>query len=328
MNNANLSNLEVISVLKECIINTLKPLVSNKCILLDAPYYHNIGDVLIWAGEKALIEELGSQCIYTASYDTCKYPRIDKDVTILFQGGGNIGDLYHEHAEFLLKVIEKYPNNRIIVCSQSVYYQDHDLEEKDFQKIAGHKDLYFCGRDKVTAELLKKYIGDRALCLPDMAFCIPPSKLNVYKKKVSKDSLYIDRIDCEKANISINTTGEKHDWPVFEFSFRRSTFINKILSKLSKSRLPIVGPLINVLWDKYAQSIFFNAMIKEGVEFISSYRYIETTRLHGCILAILLDKEINFIDNSYGKNKRFYEAWLTDLNTLTFTFQEKDKIDN
>ena len=41
-----------------------------------------------------------------------------------------------------------------------------------------------------------------------------------------------------------------------------------------------------------------------------------------------IDKEINFIDNSYGKNRRFYEAWLTDLNTLTFTFQKKEEIGN
>lgn len=322
MSNEKLNNYEVVAYLKEQIMITLGPLIGKKCILLDAPYYHNIGDVLIWAGEKALIEDLGSTCIYTANYDTCRFPPIDTDVTILFQGGGNIGDLYHEHPEFLLKVIEKYPNNRIIVCSQSVYYQDKELEDKDLQMIAQHKDLYFCGRDRITQELLNRYIGERALCLPDMAFCIPPQKLAALAKEISKEHLYIERNDCEKANISTKADVDKCDWPVFDFSLRKSTFCNKIMSRLAKQKLPLISSAIYTMWDKYAQTTFFNAMIKEGVEFISPYKHVSTTRLHGCILAILLDKEITFIDNSYGKNRRFYETWLTNLASLDFISKE------
>lgn len=58
-------------------------------------------------------------------------------------------------------------------------------------------------------------------------------------------------------------------------------------------------------------------MIKEGVEFISPYKEIETTRLHGCILSILLDKNIILCDNSYGKNRNFYDTWLNDIDTLS-----------
>lgn len=57
-------------------------------------------------------------------------------------------------------------------------------------------------------------------------------------------------------------------------------------------------------------------MIKEGVEFISPYRYVETARLHGCILSILLDKQITLVNNSYGKNKNYYDSWLSDLETI------------
>lgn len=322
MNNAKLSNIELINVLRANIITTLGPLFSKKCILLDAPYYHNIGDVLIWAGEKAFIEEIGSECIYTASYDTCTYPEIDEDVTILFQGGGNIGDLYHVHPEFLLKIVKRYPRNRIIVCPQSVYYQDSGLEEKDLKELATHDDLYFCGRDTVTVDLLKKYIGDHALCLPDMAFCIPLQDLNVFRRETTLSHLYIERTDCEKADIIIDANVDKRDWPVFEDSLRKSTFFNKILTRFCKMNLTLLNSFLNSLWDHYAQTIFFKGMLREGVEFISPYKHVSTTRLHGCILAILLDKQITFIDNSYGKNRRFYETWLTKLETLNFQGQD------
>ena len=57
-------------------------------------------------------------------------------------------------------------------------------------------------------------------------------------------------------------------------------------------------------------------MLMEGVKFISPYKNVETERLHGCILSILLDKTIVLYDNSYGKNKSFYETWLSDLDSV------------
>ena len=67
----------------------------------------------------------------------------------------------------------------------------------------------------------------------------------------------------------------------------------------------------------YFRHHFAEMMFKEGVRFISPYRQIETTRLHGCILSILLGKEVTLVDNSYGKNRNFYHTWLTDLDSIT-----------
>ena len=97
--------LHKIAQLRGKINASLSRLVGKKCILLDAPYYQNIGDVLIWTGVQCFIKDNNIECIYTASYETCTFPTIDKDVTVLFNGGGNLGDIYHEHMEFLLTVI-------------------------------------------------------------------------------------------------------------------------------------------------------------------------------------------------------------------------------
>ena len=99
-----MDNTQKVIQLRKVIYSSLIKLVSKKCILLDAPYYHNIGDVLIWTGEQCFLEDNNIQCIYTASYETCTFPMIDKDVTILFNGGGNLGDIYHEHMDFLKSV--------------------------------------------------------------------------------------------------------------------------------------------------------------------------------------------------------------------------------
>ena len=41
--------------LRNNIAQSLKMVIGRKCILLDVPYYHNIGDVLIWKGEMSFL---------------------------------------------------------------------------------------------------------------------------------------------------------------------------------------------------------------------------------------------------------------------------------
>jgi pyruvyl transferase EpsO len=151
-----------------------------------------------------------------------------------------------------------------------------------------------------------------------MAFCIDLNFLNKYKKPVVRDLLQIVRHDCEQNEVQAKDIGEFcSDWPVYERPLTKSTIINKIHSRIAKKKIPVLNPFINKLWDFYAQKVFFNLMIKEGVRFISPYQRVQSIRLHGCILSILLDKETILVDNSYGKNIHFYKAWLTELESLT-----------
>lgn len=312
-----MNNKQKVAQLREKIYGSLTVLVGNKCILLDAPYYHNIGDVLIWTGEQCFLQDNHIECLYTASYETCTFPKIDKDVTVLFNGGGNLGDIYHEHMDFLLSVVKHYPNNRIVVLPQTVYYENSDLEKSDYQILLNHADFYFCCRDQIVFHHLNKTFGSHALLLPDMAFCISDSRLRPYAKEISKGKLIIDRADCEKGKTSISHDGYISDWPVFMHSFRKSTFINKLFKHVADANIPMLSAASNKIWNWYAPRFFNELMIKEGVEFISPYRLVETARLHGCILSILLDKKIALVNNSYGKNKNFFDSWLSDLDTIS-----------
>ena len=312
-----MNNQEKIAQLRSLIYSSLLPITCKRCILLDAPYYHNIGDVLIWTGEQCFFAENGIECIYTASYETCTFPQIDQNVTVFFNGGGNLGDIYHEHMEFLISVVKKYPHNKIIVLPQTFFYKDKRIEADDFKMLKSHENLYICCRDKVVWSHLKETFGDNALLLPDMAFCVSNSMIAPNRKSQVREKLIIDRMDCEKGNVRVGDDGDVSDWPVFMNSFRKSTFFNKIFKRISDARIPVVSSIFNRIWDWYAQRVFKMSMIKEGVQFISPYREVETTRLHGCILSILLDKQITLVNNSYGKNKNFYDSWLCDLDCVT-----------
>lgn len=59
-----------------------------------------------------------------------------------------------------------------------------------------------------------------------------------------------------------------------------------------------------LFWQKYAEK-----QINKSVEMFCNHKIIYTDRLHGHILACLLNKEHYILDNSYGKNSSYIEQW-------------------
>lgn len=304
---------ELLTNLKSKIKAELIPLIGNKCVIVDAPYYKNIGDVLIWQGELSLLQENSVEVLSITSGKTFVHKPLPKDVTIIFQGGGNIGDLYYEHTNLLKFIAKNYKENRIIVCGQTVYYKDTELFRRDFLELAEHPDLYFATRDEKSFNILKEYFSSRTLLIPDMAFAISDEWLKSFASPITGMLLYIVRKDCEKQEqISVGdiVPDKTMDWPVFEHKILPSTFINTVFDRLSG--VPVLSSLLSRLWDKYAMKKFRLNMVKAGVDFISPYEKVVSERLHGCILAILLDKEVTIVDNSYGKNGSVYNTWLKE----------------
>ena len=68
--------------------------------------------------------------------------------------------------------------------------------------------------------------------------------------------------------------------------------------------------------DGYFRFILMPYFIKLGLRFVSSYKYVYTTRLHVAISCVLLGKPFMLLDNSYGKNRSFYDTWLADIDDV------------
>lgn len=311
-----------INELRERIEKVLIPLIDHDYVLWGLPYHSNIGDMLIWEGEESLLKKTGYRCVGRASQFTCDFPVLSPDTIIVLQGGGDFGDLWRWVQEFRLEVIRRYPANKIIVLPQSVYYQDTDLMLQDAEKMALHPRLVLCVRDKVSEKILKNYFRNEILLLPDMAFCIAADYFS--NKQVQKTDiiLFLKRGDKELSPCFLplkNLSGKVdiRDWP----SMEKNTFILKIFGGLSICRqltgkyncLHFLESLFGRWENLYAAYILRPHLIKQGVRFVSKYKQVYTTRLHVLILAVILGKEVSFLDNSYGKNSSFYHAWLSDL---------------
>ncbi|MFM9403636.1 polysaccharide pyruvyl transferase family protein [Myroides odoratimimus] len=309
--------------LREIIYEELSSVINNDYVLWDLPYHRNIGDTLIYQGELDFLSDIQYKCLDYSSHIFNDFPELDTKVIILLHGGGNFGDIYPEAQEYRRKVISKYKNNKIILLPQTIHFNDLSNIDKDIDVYNNHPNLFLYFRDHKSYDLAKSTFGNQLHIglLPDMAFCIKELNIKKYypnEREGLKGNLFLKRIDNE-ANVQEYFFKESDfdvfDWPTFEknsiimsFLFVMTTFVTKT-SALNFCLKPFITFYYNKIVKKY--------LIKKGVVFLYAYNTIYTTRLHGCILSILMEKKIVLLDNSYGKNLGFYKAWLSNFEKIS-----------
>ena len=318
-------NLDKIEGLKNVIINSLDNLITGDYCLLDVPNHKNIGDNLIWAGELAYLQRLKGKMLYSANMHVCNFKKIPRESIILLHGGGNFGDVWRTSQEFRNNVIKNFKHNKVIIFPQTVHYANQDLIAEDAALFSTHSDITLCARDNDSYILLNKHFSkNKILLVPDMAFFLDFSKyINLTK---TGRRLWMRRTDKElndatdkkiKENFASKSNLEMKDWPTYNHSKQYEWIYNAaedIQNRIAKrfSQTPVIEKLIDPRFGLKSKNNLKN-FIRTGIDFINEYDEVFSTRLHGAILSILLNKTVHMIDNSYGKNKNFYNTWLTDF---------------
>lgn len=308
---------DICDILRRIIEEQLTPLIDSDYIYLDLPYYSNIGDALIWMGTEHFLKNIPHKCLGRHNIDTFDFHPLPSDTVILLNGGGNFGDIWRQHQDFRLRVIQQYTENPIIVLPQTVFYESADILTADVQEMNRHNHLTICVRDTHSMELLKqKGFSGQLLTIPDMAFCIDRECLLTNKIGISKDTLLLLRKDKESplGNIREDITSadlDIKDWPN--------------LNKSLRTALRYIRKHTATETDNYFQTNYLPERIKEGVEFVSAYKTVFSTRLHVVILRLLLGLPVKIINNSYGKNLDFYDTWLKDAALVSILSEEEKK---
>lgn len=307
---------EKVIELRQIIDRQLRSLIDNDYVYLDLPYHPNIGDTLIWEGTRSFLKTIPYKCLYSTSCNEFHYKVLSSNIIILLHGGGNFGDLYRKHSNFRKKIIELYPENRIIILPQTAYYENKSLLRDDITFYSKHSNVIICARERYSYNLLKENFKNKVLLLPDMAFFID---LHFSDNKKCNKALYLRRMDKEyvENNISlIPKDVDTHDWPTYErFIFSLFT-LDKLLALL-RHTIKIFSPRIfSTISDNFRLYFYRPIYIHIGISFLQKYSTIYTTRLHVLILGFLLKKNIYIMNNSSGKVLNFYNTWLSDINNI------------
>ncbi|WP_307393482.1 polysaccharide pyruvyl transferase family protein [Paenibacillus anaericanus] len=302
------SNIHPMDVLKDqlrIILNVISP--GSSIYYIDYPVHSNGGDLLIMKGTEAFFKDYDIRV--QARYSVLDFPDklvIPRDHIIVLHGGGNFGDLYPAHQKLREKIVADYPDHRIVILPQTIFYK----EESEFDRTAHifnkHKDLHLYVRDTLSHEIASNKFYETSVYLsPDMAHQLWPI---LPKTSPGKDLLYFFRTDIEKTRqqeqLELSGRGDYLDWTSLYNRFEKKS-INMIVSAMRKGSSPLP---MQAIWGKYT-----DYLVGKAVKRFSGYHNVQTSRLHGHILSCLMDKPNTLLDNSYGKNSNYYYTWTSGI---------------
>lgn len=277
-----------------------------KLIIMGIPHHGNIGDNAIAVAEEQLLDNYFAE--YEKYYmqedflDVCcqrvKEFITDEDV-ILLHGGGNIGDTYVMPEKGRRKVIETFPNNKIIIFPQTAYFSDTENGKKELkiskQIYNKHKHLVILAREKKSYNLMKENFTNATVYLtPDIVMT-----LNKAVDKPRKGALLLFRQDVEK------TLNEQ------KFEQIKNIVSKKYLS-YNISDMNVGETILNNVAGEYRTSLLdgkFN-------EFQTS-EVVITDRLHGMIFAAITQTPCVVFGSLTHKIVESY-TWLQNLEYIQF----------
>ncbi len=269
---------------------------------IDFPLYGNVGDQYIFLGAASFLKDNGNKIQYASSlygYSTKGAKKnINAETIILCGGGGNFGDLYRKHQNLRNKIVSDFPDNLIIFLPQSIHYKSDDYLSSDMSLLKKHKNLIIMARDEMSFDLLKGFQLN-AILTPDTAHYL----YNGYIKKHTpgKKCLYLLRKDKEATKEDDKYSDKKSvDWVDLLSYFDKKVCI-RILKWMSK-----ISRLFKINDFSYYPAIVYYKIVRFRIDhYILRYDKVITSRLHGYIIALLNDCEVETLDNSYGKIKKY-----------------------
>ena len=266
--------------------------------IIGSPSHGNSGDIAIAMAQMKLLKEyfpeaniydVEGNSEYFIHYKAIK--RICKPNDLLtFIGGGNFGNQYMIEENIRRHLVEHFPNNKIVMFPQSIYYVNEELGKKEKQIthdiFLKHKHLILSARDKYSFEMMKECFPEhKVLLVPDVVFYLEPKI-----QEDRKGALICLRKDLE----GILTESQK---------MLIESKLNTVFSKVTHTDTWVDYKGIKAEREQLLKNKF--------KEFASSELVI-TDRIHGMIFATIAGTPCIVLSNYNHKVKGAYE-WIKDL---------------
>ncbi|UQZ34397.1 hypothetical protein C2I18_13235 [Paenibacillus sp. PK3_47] len=304
------SNNEVYRYYKGFLVNREMYKSKSKAIfVVGSPEHDNLGDHAITMGQMeflkkafpdyTLIEIVADRLTYNLK---CLEQYSTPDDIFVLQGGGNFGIEYFREEEVRRKIITKFPNNKIILFPQTIFFGDTELGRKEFKKTqslySAHKDLTLVARERTSYEIMKEnFKNNDVLLTPDIVMSLDITE----PTRKREGALLCIRADKE----SIFNETEKQ---IIQDS------VSKAFDRITSSDTCII------------RYISVEEREKELYDLWNQFKEAElviTDRLHGMIFAAITSTPCIALGNYNYKVVGSYE-WIKHLGYIKFTHDIND----
>lgn len=257
----------------------------------------NLGDCLIAYGNYLLFEKAGIRI--RILHERSRIPDLEGE-TVFMSGGGNLVSYYDASRNFLARIHRTA--GRIVILPHTIRAHG-DL----IAQLADNSDI-IC-RDAPSFKYVSAQArGCKVMLMHDTAFAVSAAQVSARPQLLPPRPL-----------------GKlvRHVWQVRHLPKPANpAVLNAFRTDYEKTDIPIPPDNIDIS-EALKPGTYPRFMAGLGVRAMFAHMQgadtINTNRLHVCIAALLLNKMVNFYDNSYGKNKAIYEhSLLGNFGRLTW----------
>lgn len=299
----------------------------DRVALVDFPSHQNVGDTMIYAGERAYLERLGVEVGYVcdgARYDPVELRRRVPDGPILLHGGGNLGDRWPEMQDLREQVIGDHPDRRIIQLPQSLEFRDPARVEQARRVFGAHPDLTLLIRESRSFDDATRLFGDVSdvrYC-PDVAFGMG-TQVPAEPPTGQREVILLLRGDSESVPRAFNLSQRSHhrrDWGLTGAAATAWQGVRAPQRLYRSAPAPVRRRLYPLVEAGYGAQTWLN--LRAGRRTLALGRVLITDRLHAAVLGGLLGMPVIALDNVYGKVSAVHVDYLHRLSNVAFAENE------
>ena len=280
-------------------LSVIKPFSKKKIYVINTPLHTNIGDSAIAYAQNIFLQKnIGDdyKIVEVTSGEWARFRKVlgcivrKKDI-IMQHGGGNMGITWFNEEIERRRIIEQFPNNKMIIFPQTIYYGDSEEGKKEFENSKkiynNHKDLHLIAREKVSYEIMKEaYQNCDVILTPDIVLSM--DKLNnPYKRE---GITFCFRRDAEKV-----LTPEDEKYIINECKkISDKVFYTDMISERAVTK----ENRVDIIMEKFKD--------------FQKSELVITDRLHGMVFCAISGTPCIVFGNYNQKVKGTYE-WIKDL---------------
>jgi len=301
-----------------------------RCGLVIYPDHWNAGDSAIWWGTRMLLDRLEVDVDYACdpwSYDPRRLRTALPDGPILLLGGGNFGDVYGREQGLRLRVVEDFPDRKIIQLPQSIWFRSPAALDEMSSLLARRPNFALLVRDAASLAFARSYFPSTATSLcPDTALALelPPVELSAVDRTADVPVMALWRNDAESSAVlpPLPEGWISRDWtlqggvlPAEEArqlttaarSFKEWVGNPPAIGEPCPLRRRLAWRHMPWLWDQLAED-----RTLRGCRILARGRVVITNRLHAHLLCTMMGLPHVVCDTSNGKVFAYRDTWIRD----------------
>lgn len=282
-----------------------------KALMLATAEHQNIGDAAIDLAEQNLLLQYFPD-YFQVEFSTYEMPNkyhflqaiVNPSDILFINGGGNMGSLYREEEELHRRIVQDFPNNKIVILPQTIYFADTPEGQAELALSARvynhHKDLTIFARGRESYDFAcRHFYNARVRLMADVVLALHRD----YGFDRSGVLLCL-RGDGESVlaqqNQQILDTVQRID-PDVEI---RTNIAQQDISRVERA-----------------------AVVNDELQRYARRRVVVTDRLHGMIFAAVTGTPCVVLDNATHKSRDFYRTFLQDSNAVFYIGTDCDRLE-